>query len=166
MIVTLEELKMYLKIQGAEEDARLEQIRSAAEDEIKRHCGRNFEKGTYTELCYASGGLITLRETPVSEIQSVETHPLAERLSVLYFDGESGIVELEQAYTGPVRVVYVGGYETPPSDLKLAVLRLAEFFYTKAAGVESESVGELKASYEPLPSDVLKLIEPYRRVRL
>jgi len=165
MLVTLDELKTYLKITTAEEDQRLEQLRSAAESEAKRYCGRQFEKGTYTEETDAAGGVIWLNETPIESVTSVTTEA-GEALTVRKVYKDSGLVVLEQSYTGMVEVQYTGGLSTIPDDLKLAVLRLAEFFYAKTAGVSAENVGELRATYEEIPADVLNSLELFRRVRI
>jgi len=165
MLVTLDELKMYLKITGTEEDQRLEQIRSAAEAEVKRYCRRQFEYGTYTEETEAVGGIVWLDETPVESVSEIRT-PEGEILTVYRLEKETGVVALEQNYTGPVIVSYTGGLSEIPNDLKLAVMRLAEFFYAKTEGVAAENVGELKATYENLPFSVMRVLEVYRRVRI
>lgn len=165
MLVTLDELKTYLRITGTEEDQRLEQIRSAAESEVKRYCRRQFEYGNYTEETDAAGGVIWLNETPIESVTSV-TIEEGEALTVRKVYALSGLVVLEQSYTGMVEVTYTGGLSTIPDDLKLAVLRLAEFFYSKTAGVSAENVGELRATYDELPRDVLNSLDLFRRVRI
>ena len=165
MLITLSELKSYLKITTNKEDERLELIRSAAEDAIKRYCGRSFEYAQYTEVVECSSGMCWLKETPVESVLSVTTLE-GEELTVLFVSKNIGAVELAQNYSGYTSVEYTGGYKTIPSDVKMAVLRLSEHFYNKPAGVQSESIGELKAGYESFPSDVLKLLDSFRRVRL
>jgi len=165
MLITLEELKTYLRITTSDEDQKLEQIRSAAESEAKRYCKRQFEYGTYTEETDAGGGVIWLNETPVDSVSSVKT-PEGETLTVRHIYKDSGLVVLEQNYTGMVEVEYSGGYSAIPADLKMAILRLAEYYYAKTAGVSAESVGELRVTYTDTPMDVLNSLDLYRRVRI
>ena len=165
MLVTLSELKAYLKITTDEEDERLELIRSAAEDAVKRYCGRSIEYAQYTEVVECSRGMCWLRETPVESVLSVTTLE-GEELTVLFVNKAIGVVELAQNYSGYASVEYTGGYITIPSDIKMAVLRLSEHLYSKPAGVTSESIGELKAGYESFPQDVLRLLDVCRRVRV
>jgi len=165
MLVTLDELKTYLRITGTEEDQRLEQIRSAAESEVKRYCKRAFEYGNYTEETEAIGGIVWLTETPVESVSEIKTSEGAT-LTIYRLDKGAGMIVLEQNYTGPVKVGYTGGLQNIPPDLKLAVMRLAEFYNVKAEGVAAENIGELKATYDNLPMVVARTLELYRRVKI
>ena len=142
MLVTLDELKMYLKITGTEEDYRLEQIRSAAEAEVKRYCRRQFEYGTYTEETETIGGVVWLTETPVESVSEVKT-PEGAILTVYRLEKETGVVALQQNYTGPVIVSYTGGLSEIPNDLKLAGLGLGGVFFAKTQGGSGGRIGEL-----------------------
>ena len=165
MLLTLNELKNYLKITGADEDQRLELIRSAAESEAKRYCKRKFEYGTYIESIEAVKGVIWVAETPVESVTEVET-PEGETLTVYRTNSETGEIILEQNYSGPVSITYVGGLQTVPNDLKFAIMRLAEYYYAKTEGVTSESIGELKVNYEAIPAMAIRALDLYRRVSL
>ena len=161
MIITLDELKTYLKITTTDEDARLEQIRSGAEKIVKQYCNNEFKHDTYEEEVYVENGLLHLKNTPVENIEYIKTSEGTElQYDIIFLS--AGIVKLQSSYTGLAKVKYVGG-ETP-DDIKFATLRLAEYLYNKPAGVASESVGELKAVYE-LP-DVWQVLDRYRKVRI
>lgn len=54
-----------------------------------------------------------------------------------------------------------------PGPVKLAIEKLMEYD-TRDATVQSESIGDLSQTFhelEGLPSDVLSLLQPYRRVK-
>jgi len=130
-----------------------------------KYCKRAFEYGNYTEETEAIGGIVWLTETPVESVSEIKTSEGAT-LTIYRLDKGAGMIVLEQNYTGPVKVGYTGGLQNIPPDLKLAVMRLAEFYNVKAEGVAAENIGELKATYDNLPMVVARTLELYRRVKI
>jgi len=162
MLTTLENLKTYLGITDQSEDAKLTKILESADRFVKNYCRRNFEYGAYDELVYFYKGLGFVKETPVESIQTVETLE-GNTLNVYKEDG--GIITLQEKFTGRAIVSYFGGYKEIPGDLELAVLRLCEYFYLKPEGITMRDIPAGRLQFGDL-SDVLSILDKYRRVRI
>ena len=146
---------------------------TAAEAAVRRICGRQFTRNTYTEYLDGSGTqAIMLRETPVVSITSVNldtagfygqgtNSPFGSSTALVagddYFlriDDPTGvsnsgllyrtnknwtaalnyvsqmqvprITPMGGPYLGCVKVVYVGGYDLVPADLKQAIFQIVQ----------------------------------------
>ena len=161
-MITLDEVKTYLKINDTSEDARLELIRQGIVESVKKYCGREFEYGTYTEDVYFRQGIGIVKETPVENISSI-TSTEGETLTV--YKQLHGVIVLNESYTGWATVQYVAGYNVIPHDLKLALLRWCEYIYNKPEGVESQSFEGMNVRFTA-PNDVRLILDKYRRVRV
>ena len=71
-IVTLAEVKTYLKITDSSEDDFLTMLLADAVDVAQQYCRRRFEQATYTEYYSGTGTrMLVLRQRPVQSITSV-----------------------------------------------------------------------------------------------
>ena len=143
-LTTLSELKTFLGISDSTQDANLEIIRAGVEQEVKIRIKRSLEKAEYIEVVLFANGLGVIDETPIDSITLI-TNDDGFTYDVDWF--ASGIIKLATDYTGRVTVVYTGGYASTPADIKLAVLKLAEFYYNKPTGVEAYSFDNINARY-------------------
>lgn len=73
MLVSLANLKTLLGVTGTAEDARLTLLLAQADNWVKAHCRRRFERETGVEEYYSGTGtrLLVLRERPVVEVSDV-----------------------------------------------------------------------------------------------
>lgn len=159
-MVTLDELKTFLKITDTSEDARLTQILDGVINATKRYCGREFTQDTYTERVDFYSGICAVRETPVTDVTEILT--LEGTTLTLSTFSESGVIEIEEYYDGRAKVTYTGGYATAPDDLKLAILRWCEYIYSKPEGVESQNFEGVSVSYTEAPPFVLDVLGGYK----
>jgi len=154
MLVTLQELKDYLKISDTENDTKLNLVLTQADEYIKSQCERNFEYGTYTEKVRIANGVLFLKERPVESITEV-IDVSGYEYSVWDFNSETGEVYLEEQIDSIAEVTYVGGYQSIPNDLKMAVIRLAEYLFNNPEGVKNVNFEGVTVAY----TDTLVLVQ-------
>lgn len=135
MIITLEEIKSYLKINSPNNDHKLSPLTDYVNDYIVSFCSIKSGDGT-TDLTRRetspSGRNIILPSINISTIVSIKSNGTLIDAEDYYLDQESGIVVFYiDISTKPfaIEVVYRQDTYTPPGDLKLAALELAKYFY-------------------------------------
>lgn len=161
MIVTKEEAAAFLSVPAAD----VERITAAIDADVKRYCGRSFERKAIVE--YSRGynsDVIFLRESPIEVITEVRVD--ASGLlgaDTIVTDLTAFVVEDQRLYyrgsffpEGPrvARVTYTAGYwpatatdptQVPkmPEDLRDAVLQLIAERHRQGVGerLKSESIG-------------------------
>ena len=158
MIATLEEVKEYLRISDTSEDNRLTLLLNAADAFVKQYAGRQFEYGTYTETVKFTNGVGFVKETPLESVSSVMIEDTA--MEIYQIDSQIGFIQLYARINAWGDVTYTGG-ETP-DDVKLALLRLVEFWYTHPEGVVKQGLEGINYSFSA-PNEVLRILELYRR---
>jgi hypothetical protein len=188
---TVSEVKTYLHISGAGDDALLGDLVTRASRIIDQHCGRWFYADTQTRSYDAVGSHITGRLLLLdADLLALTTLVNGDGTTI---DNDDVILRpinwppyfgialrtssnLRWAYTddpeGAISVTGSWGYsQTPPEPVAHAAVRLAAWLYRQRdTGVDSAQVEvtERGVSIAParLPRDVLELIAPYVRVRI
>lgn len=160
-LLTLEEYKAFKGISGFTEDNKITPLITAVSQFIKTYCGRTFVDYYATNLVETFNiswdtSFVTLRETPVVELVSVEEREsLADAYVALtsaefyldpYLDVVYRVNTNGNGYTkykqgpGAVRITYKAGYASCPEDLKLAATDLINY-HLKEDFKSSRSIG-------------------------
>jgi len=161
MLASLQEVKTYLEISDTSQDEKINLLLQAADEYVKKACGRQFEYGTYTEKLRFYDGIGYLNETPIEAINSVKDLN-GNSYTVSYIVADSGVVVLEADLDSIATVEYVGGYQTIPNDLKLAVIRIVEYLMASTEGVKTINLEGITAGFEPFTKYVSDVIEKYK----
>ena len=149
-LVTKAEYKAYLGITSVNSDAEIDFLIPKVSDLVKTYCRRTFiDYYDEAKTEYFDGGFkqLILKETPVVNVTSVgysqdfgKTYTALtkftdwiQRDDYVISTHQNGFPEALNAY----KVVYFAGYETIPSDLKLAVLDLVEYYSKNNGAVHS-----------------------------
>lgn len=146
-LVTIDEFKSYIGKRSPDNDDTISTIIEGVSSIVKNYCQRTFTDYVTSpkEEAFDGGGhTIFLTEVPVLEISEIsERRTLSGDWEVLeedtdfVVDSELGTVyrTTDSGYgswpSGPkrVKVVYTGGYEDLPSDLKLAIFDVINYYY-------------------------------------
>jgi len=193
-LTTLANAKEYLGISGSDDDTLLGNLIDRASEAIENYCRRKFAQETLTEYYDGRGShRLVLNRRPVSSITSIyddldrdftEDTLIDADDYVLYPD--EGIVEFKNTastfpstaayfYDGQrnVKVTYVAGYETIPTDVEQACLMLVALLYNRAKqradGIKQESqAGAYSVAYAGMlmTPEIKALLEPYREYRI
>lgn len=111
---TLTEIKVYLGISSADSDTLLTSLISEGEALMSAEIGAEIEQKSVEEYYYSDGKFLlsALKASGITVSKDSETisHTL-ERFKDLYYI---------KCATGDVKVNYTSGYETVPTDLKMA----------------------------------------------
>ena len=195
-LTTTAKVKAYLGISASTWDTILATLVTSASAIIQSYCRRQFNSQTFTE--YHDGAdlqvpraQIIVKNPPIISVTSVyddldqpPTWPAADLVSsddyAVYLD--EGIVELYPDYTfgdgrRNVRVIYVGGYATVPTDIEQAANMLVANIFnrgrTGADGLQSERIGDYSyvradagVTSHGIPNDVRAILAPYRLVAI
>jgi hypothetical protein len=149
-LVTKTEYKAYMGITSTNSDAEIDFLIPKVSDLVKTYCRRtfvDFYDESKTEVFDGGFKQIILKETPVVTVSSVaysadygKTYTSLVKFTdyVVRDDyvlslNPNGFAEQINGY----RVIYFAGYETVPSDLKLAVLDLVEYYSRNNGAVHS-----------------------------
>lgn len=154
LVVTLDELKAWLKIDGNDEDNELTFILTVAQDKVSSYINQQLlpytARGNYVDLqCnqLEKYPFISFKRFPVRSLTSVElwdgdsyeamaatSYELKPRSygfdRVVFFDGVSSAVSLDKSY--PIRITADVGYATPsdvPAGIKMAIRQYASHLY-------------------------------------
>lgn len=183
-LTTLDKLKTQVGLRSSDtsQDAKLTLFLEAASDTIESMCQRKFAEATYTELFQGNrGNTLVPFQYPISSVSEVRVD-----FDRLWTDAETlvpasdyglssdGLFITRYAGSFPygrdvIRAVYTAGYLVVPSDLQLAVLWAAEWYYlhnnrgdmgrtNKSKG--DESVGILSA----MPLMIKEIVQRYKRM--
>jgi hypothetical protein len=179
-LTTVPNCKAFRNIEGdnQEHDAELERLIPAVQAFLEQQCGRTFEQATATEYYHGagSGGLSTVEHSaprwrsqllvarpPIVSVTSLYDDPLrvygASTLlaasSYVVADADAGLIILDgltfQQGLRNIKITYVGGYATIPTDLEQAAIELVWACREKGAnnlvGVRSRSVADGNVQY-------------------
>lgn len=191
-LVTVSEFKTYKNINHSEEDNKIDSIIVGASALVKSYCSRSFiDYVTTDKIEYHDASIDTeifLEELPIISITSVETTldggvtytALDSAEQEYFFDSELGMLtpgngiafSTGAAYSiQNLRVIYKGGYEEIPDDLKIATLDLVEYYrseeYTPRKSFQDmslENLGFRETGGSTMPSHIKRVLELYRRV--
>ncbi|APT75055.1 hypothetical protein LN42_00575 [Marinitoga sp. 1137] len=163
MLISLTELKTYLRIEDTNEDTRLNQILNAVDVKVKKYCKRKFEYGEFTETVYFSDGVGLVKETPLENV--IEAKDLYDTNYDIFRIESKGTIYLDTKFTGYLDVKYTGGYSSIPDDLKFAVMRYCEYLYNKPEGIKSQSFEGMNINFD-IPNDVFEILDMYKVIRM
>ena len=194
-LATAAAVKAYMNISGSGDDALIASLIGYVSEAIEKYCRREFASKTHTE--YHDGGgfsKLLLNHRPIISVTSVHDDLDRAFAAASLIDSDDyisrdqeGIIEwLHSSSTFPstaayfadgqlnVKVVYVAGYATIPSDLALACMMLVSKLFTRgkqhADGIKSEGDGVYTVIYADglIAGDefVKSLLSEYREVRI
>lgn len=174
-IVTLQEVKTQIGMSAnvVTDDARLELYRKAAEQFVKTYCRQDFEKKTKTESWKGGASVYYLTNVPILSVGSilVDGVLITPNEYELSYDGLSVSLHCNTSRGSIVNFTYTAGYDqdSMPSDLKLATLWAAEWFYLHQnrgdmgrtqVGKNGEGISILAS----IPPMILQVLDSYKRL--
>lgn len=171
-LISLQEYKTYANILGTTQDAQITAMIPRISSFVKQLCRRTFvDYVDDPRVDTYRGGTTKLivRETPLLSMQAVEfSYDYGQSYTSLVeytdyvVDQEDGCVELLQSYyqnfkqANAFKLTYTCGYETLPSDLKLAVMdTLMHQIRNDGAIHSTKSIGSNTTVMDYLTSDQL-----------
>lgn len=121
--VTLTEAKLFCKIDIDDDDATITALITAARQMCEGYCNVGFINRTVTAVMNNGNGYAYLPYGPVGDVDTINT--------IAPVDGEITGVQFKQLVTRGERmtIVYNGGYEILPGNLKTALLNAIYFLY-------------------------------------
>lgn len=155
-LVTLEEVKEFLSITDDNSNTILGRLCVQISDFICKQANRKFLKAAYTEYFNGGTGInkVFLREYPVASITTVHDDP--DRVygddalldsDDYVVDGDTGILYFDTFVSKGLRnikVVYEGGYDPIPNDIKLcACVLIAKEFKSSQTQMTTASAEQL-----------------------
>lgn len=164
-LVTLDEIKDFMSINGSASDETLKIIANGVTDFIENECNRRrFAQTDYGNEEYDGTGehVLHIDNYPIDETTGVvleenNAYDNSDDWSTVdgdeyWVDWESGMITKTTRFAKGkrnYRVDYKGGYATIPSDLKFACLSMvAEFFNRRGSmGLSSESLGDHSVTF-------------------
>jgi len=181
-IATIAELKTYMGITDALQDAKLTQVLAGVEAFVTTQAalvGHQLEKkASITEYQDGEDGervftslrpILSVASVHVSQAATWDATTLLAAQYYRVYKGP-GIIRRTDEFTFPdgvqnVRVIYDAGYDPVTADLKLGILSFAAAVAVQAGkdGYESEKLGDYSyamASLEKMPS-IKVLLDPY-----
>jgi hypothetical protein len=184
-LATLTQLKTQLgfKESDTQFDTKLTMFLNAGSSWVESYCNRIFSSASYTELFHGNRtNLLNPRQWPITAI--TELRISGDRAwsdaTTLVDSTDYGITTdaIGLTYYGSlplgydnVRLIYVAGYATIPTDIQMATLWAAEWFYLHnnrgdsgrtSVGKQGESIGILAE----VPPMIKTLLQPYKRFEL
>jgi len=186
-LISLDDLKLALGIEGTDQDEQLQAMITFQSRIIAEYCDRRFGRAEALEtFTFDRGEILPTRQAlilslyPVVEI--LEVSSLGATAAGYEFDPASGRLWSDGWWTGPVSVVYTGGYDLPeeaPARLQKALIETV--YEQRTVGARDSSIrevqhGDTRISYftsatssaSPgfLSAPVIDLIRPYRRLHV
>jgi hypothetical protein len=181
-LVTKEQVKEYLKITSAVDDALFDSLIDRCSDFIRTYLGRTItDEGSITEDHDGLGrNYIVLQEYPILVLTSVSDDPDRAfaassdiALGDLIQEDELGIIRRKFGVpflnaSKNVRVVYTAGYAAVPGAIEQATIELVASKYRKKdhLGVQSRSLKDGSKTYfstRDFSTEIQTLLSPFRR---
>jgi uncharacterized phiE125 gp8 family phage protein len=183
-LITLAEYKAYIGISSTNQDTVINTLIPQVSALVKNICSRTFldyvdefkveiSKGSPTNR-------IILQETPILQVSSVEfsedygkTYNTLTEYTDYVVDQDADVVEIiatpyfDYIKTNAYRISYTAGYETLPSDLKLAVADLVNYYVRNDSAIHSQkAVGANTVQIEyitttNLPAHIKRVLDQY-----
>jgi hypothetical protein len=181
-LITLQEYKSYVGITSTNQDVQINAIIPKVSQLVKTYCNRAFldyVSEPKTEV-FKGGTSYLLQEFPVLQILSLEYSndygnnyvELLEFTDWVFDNTTSEVFPIGQysafdTKPNSYRLTYFAGYETLPSDLKLAVLDLVTYYLrndsaihsTKAPGSNSVQIEYISTTN--LPAHIKRVLDLY-----
>jgi uncharacterized phiE125 gp8 family phage protein len=161
--LTLAEVKLFLRVDGSEEDGLIIQMLSAAREKLEAWLRKSLLTQTW-ELTQRITPQLTVRlpMSPIQTVNQVQVVPLSGATTLTVADyhylPESQEIQLNAGLDAErVVVQYVAGYVDAsqiPAALRHALLHLISHYYH-----HREAVGEI-------PAEIKRMVADYREVRI
>jgi hypothetical protein len=194
-LITLEEYKTLIQIEGTKDDAKLSSLISSVSQLVKTYCGNSFVDyvtSDKTEIISPiwSNTIIQTTESPIISITSVEerttyNEDYATLLEVdyeffvdyttdtIYRTSSAGFINWA---TGPgaIKIVYKAGYSDLPEDLKLAIYDLITYYH-KQEYKERKTIGTVSIANQTtstqwrnvsFPDHIKRVLDLYKQVSI
>jgi hypothetical protein len=182
-LITAAEYKAYKGISSTTQDAAINALIPKVSELVKSFCRRTFLDyvgDAKVEVFKGGEAALNLKETPLIAVASVEYSndfgltytPLVEYTDYVV-DFETDQVNLIATYYQAIKqvnafkVTYTAGYETLPTDLKLAVMDLVHYYlHNETALHTSKNVGANSVQIEyvtntSLPAHIRRVLDLY-----
>lgn len=178
-LITLADYKLYAGINSTDFDDRLSSLVSKVSELVKTYCNRLFVDGydptsglflEITEYTNRDGSYYP-NEFPIQEVVTVEystnNGETYTTVSGFAFDKVKEAIYIpDEGREGinAFKIVYKGGYQTTPEDLKLACLDLVEYYYKNESTVRKTSNNNVVeyVTTSDLPSHIKRVLDLYR----
>lgn len=169
MIVEFDDVRALLVLEKTQDkypelQVILEQVSAALEN----HCQRIFEYDEYSETGYLDGTDIPLRALPLASVKSVT---IDGKQQLMNWRARGDRISFRGHQEGNFKVVYKGGFDEIPADLKrAAVLQACHEFQRKdqigATAVNTDGGSVQYSGQIGLLKEVVRLLAPYRNYAL
>lgn len=183
-LITLAEYKAYIGISSTNQDSIITTLIPQVSALVKNICRRTFLDYVDEYKVEVSKGSATnrivLHETPVMQVSSVEfsqdygkTYDTLVEFTDYVVDQDSDVIEviatpyINYIKTNAFRISYTAGYEEVPSDLKLAIADLINYYIRNDSAVHSQkAIGANSVQIEyitntNLPAHVKRVLDQH-----
>ena len=178
--ITLSELKDWGEFDNSNDDDVLGMVISGACKAIDNYCGRTFTYDVATQRSFSRRGVVRdpivgrtlfFDKDLASEALVISDDPTVEYLP-LNGPPYYGMILTDGSWTYPT--VTISGYwaysETPPDDIKVACLKLADWMFeqkntNEGVGVMITPEGQVLLP-SGLPDFIVTILNPYRKARV
>lgn len=170
-LITADDLKTWLGMQGTGDDAIIQELASAASDDFKHACSQKFVLADYTEQLDGKGRPeIFLSEAPLVSVTSVTDGGVLIAPSDYVFYAKPPRIRLKSGRfsSSPqgVVVAYSAGYVAIPADIKAACCALGVFLFNRrrSLGKTSETVAGMSVTVDNrLPDAVAQATKKHEK---
>jgi hypothetical protein len=182
-LITVSEYKDYKSIKGDSDDSTITSLLPSISELVKNYCGRTFVDYVDTaKTQYDNGGTdcVFLDEYPIISITSVnessDNHATQQLLVEdqqdiygIYVDYAEGTIQTVDGSNfttafHALEIIYTGGYEEVPEDLKLACFHLVDYFrkeqFTMKKIQGASTVERIES--DDLPGHIKRTLDSYR----
>lgn len=177
-LVTLDEYKSYKGKVNTEQDARIEQIITSVSSLVREYCSRLLlNEDSQTQYDNGGSSIIYTREFPIISVTSVERSIDYGQTYTALTVGTDYVIDMKRdalyvitedgtEYVNKYKIAYTAGYDETPSDLKLAVLDLVDYY------MNNESVPKRMSNFVTIeyvktsdfPPHIKRVLDLYRVV--
>lgn len=172
--VTLQEVKLHLRVDVAEDDDLISAIITAARERIEAYTRRSIITQTWELLVGGTGPYLSLPRPPVQRIESITADGelvSPSRYQLLRDDFLVMTTPVDATSPGGVVIRYVAGYGDAPASvpqaIRQAILMLVAHMYESREGQAPAVEYEVQArGGVDLPPTVASLLRPYRVIQL
>lgn len=168
MIVEYDDVRALLDLEKSQDkypelQVILEQVSAALEN----HCQRIFEYDEHSETGYLDGHDIPLRALPLASVKSVTI----DGKSQVFWRARGDRISFRGHQEGSYKVVYRGGFDEIPADVKRAAVLQACHEYQRKDQIGATAVNTDGGSVQyqgqvTLLKEVVRLLAPYRNYAL
>ncbi len=171
LYVTVSEFRADNNIPDSQDNRLILDILHAATNFVNAYCRRKFHLYTITNEPHTLNvdTYVFLNHFPIDSITSFTIKDVSVSSSEYTLDSSTGKIKFKSAKTGDMKITYVAGVRTVPSDVHLACKKIANYLWNRrlSEGLSSERL--FSYSYT-LMSDVFNevkaLLDKHKHVRL